>query len=131
MSSWYSWPRGNSGTPVRPRTQPDYKMRICTAPGSFGRLGGSIMVARDFSSLAVGAERSVDASHISLPVIVPQNLLEPQHQDDNPSPACRVASWSQDQDEAEKSSRGTMREGWPPPPTHPKLPVISITLGAG
>lgn len=48
------------------------------------------MVTRDFSSLAVGAERNLDASHISLPVTAPQNLPEPQHQDDNPSPACTV-----------------------------------------
>lgn len=89
------------------------------------------MVARDFSFLAAGAERNVDASHTSLPVTAPRNLTEPQHQDDNPSPACTVARWSQDWDEAEKSSRRIMREGSQSPPTHPKLPMTGITLGAG
>lgn len=120
---WDSQPRGDSRTAGRPMTQPDYKIRICSAPGSFGRLGVSSMVARDFSSLAVGAERNADASHISLPVTAPQNLPEPQHQDNNASRACTVASWSQDWDEAENSSRRTMREGSQSPPGHP-LPLI-------
>lgn len=81
------------------------------------------MVARDFSSLTVGAEKNVDASHISLPVTASQILPEPQHQHDKPSPTCPVASRSQDRDEAEKSSRRTMIEGSQSPPGYP-LPLI-------
>lgn len=73
-SGWDSQPRGDSGTPVRPRTEPDYKMRLYSAPGSFGRTGDSSMVSSNFSFMAVGAERNVDASHISLPVTASQNL---------------------------------------------------------